>query len=87
MATGDRSKFPKIHIWDSEAMLPLGSFSGLMTDGIRVLRFSSDGTKLLAVTCDSLNSIYVYSLVNNSLISKARGFSKTILDAVWVSEF
>lgn len=67
-------------------MLPLGSFSGLMSEGIRVLRFSPDGSKLLAITCDEFNSLFIYSLANNSLIANARGFTKTILDAVWTSE-
>ena len=67
-------------------MLPLGSFSGLMSHGVKVLKFSPDGSKLLAITCDEFNSVFIYSLANNSLISNARGYTNTILDAVWGSE-
>jgi WD40 repeat protein len=56
-----------------------------MTSGIRVLKFSPDGKKLLAVTCDSYNSMFVFNLSNFSLITTCRGDRNTILDAVWTN--
>lgn len=57
-----------------------------MSAGVRIIKFSPDGSKLLAVTCDQYNTIYVFNLANFSLITSSRGDRNTILDAVWITD-
>ena len=85
VATGERGKYPKIYIWDSQTMIEMGVLQHSMTAGIRVIKFSPDGSKLLAVTCDQYNTIYMFNLANCTLITKTRGDRSTILDATWVT--
>jgi isopentenyldiphosphate isomerase len=56
-----------------------------MTEGVRVIKISPDNTKLLVVTCDEHNSVYIFNLLNQVLITSARGDSSLIMDATWVN--
>ena len=85
IATGERGRRPKIYIWDSETMIEIGHLQNSMTSGIRVIKFSADRSKLLAITCDQYNTIYVFNISNFSLITTSRGDRSTILDACWIN--
>jgi WD40 repeat protein len=86
VATGDRSRNPKIYIWDSQNMIELGHFQDKINHGVRVLKFSPNASKLLAVSCDEFNSVFIYNINDFTLITHARGDTNNIIDAVWMTE-
>ena len=60
VASGDCGVRPSICVWDCETRTLLSCMKGFHRNGVQMLDFSPDGTKLATLGCDTYNSIAVY---------------------------
>jgi microtubule-associated protein-like 6 len=60
VASGECGVRPSICVWDCETRMLLSCMKGFHRNGVQMLDFSPDGTKLASLGCDTYNSIAVY---------------------------
>lgn len=79
VATGDHGEVPCIRIWSLETLETVVVLEGFNRRAVAHLKFSSDGSKLVAVGQDAYHTIVVYDWRNNQVLSHAESFANKSL--------
>lgn len=79
VATGDHGEVPSIRIWSLETMETIVVLEGFSRRSIAHLKFSADGTRLVAVGQDTYHTIVIYDWRNSQIISHAESFDNKSL--------
>ena len=79
-ATGELGRSPRVRIWDTETMQCLQSLFGIHTVGVNVVRFCSNGDKLLTAGLDASHKVVVYDWANGAVVAHCQGGPGKVLD-------
>ena len=85
VASGECGIKPSIHIWDSETREILSTIRGFHRNGIVLLDFSPDGTRLASIGRDPYNSIAVYDWRTRVRIWASRTSPEPVYDMRFLS--
>lgn len=78
-ATGDHGEVPTIRIWSVETLETVVVIEGFNRRAIAHLKFSADGSKLVAVGQDRYHTVVVYDWRNNQVLSHTESFENKSL--------
>ena len=62
-ATGELGPKPVIYLWNASDMEEVGCLKGGIIKGVEVLRFSPDGTKIVAICIDDNHMVVVFDVL------------------------
>jgi microtubule-associated protein-like 6 len=91
VASGELGPKPAIYVWDSNTMMIVCKFVGVLSKGIAALSFSPSGDRFAAVSIDTDHAIAVFDITSKSKSGGVKLFCEkggpdVILGLAWKNE-
>jgi microtubule-associated protein-like 6 len=72
-----------IYVWNIETKEIIAHLKGFHKGAVNILRFSPDGSKLLAIGKDNNNSLAIFDWAHERLICQSKVDQNFVTDAAW----